>query len=115
MTWIDTHCHLDAPAFDADRAEVVARARAAGVGHLVLPAVVAGHFETVRALAHQHGLAYALGIHPLYVEQSTDADLDVLADALARHRDDPRLVAVGCLQATDRSRPCGPAADRPFQ
>ena len=95
MTWIDTHCHLDAPAFDADRAEVVARARAAGVGHLVLPAVVAGHFETVRALAHQHGLAYALGIHPLYVEQSTDADLDVLADALARHRDDPRLVAVG--------------------
>jgi len=95
MTWIDSHCHLDAPEFDADREEVLARARAAGVGLLVLPAVIAGHFETVRTLAHQHRLAYALGIHPLYVEQSTDADLDRLADALARYRDDPRLVAVG--------------------
>jgi TatD DNase family protein len=95
VTWIDSHCHLDAPAFDPDRAAVVARARAAGVGLLVLPAVVVGHFDAVRRLAHQHDLAYALGIHPLYVDQSTDADLDRLADALATHRDDPRLVAVG--------------------
>ena len=93
--WIDTHCHLDAPEFNPDRAEVLARAQAAGVGMLVLPAVLAGHFDGVRALAHQHGLAYALGIHPLYVEQSADDDLDKLADALAQHRDDPRLVAVG--------------------
>jgi TatD DNase family protein len=95
MRWIDTHCHLDAPEFDPDRAEVLARARAAGVGQLVLPAVMAAHFDSVRALAHAQGLAYALGIHPLYVDQAADADLDRLADALARHRDDPRLVAVG--------------------
>ena len=95
MTWIDTHCHLDAPEFDTDRAAVLAHARAAGVGQLVVPAVCAAHFDAVRTLAHQHGLAYALGIHPLYVDQSTDADLDHLADALDRHRDDPRLVAVG--------------------
>jgi len=95
MRWIDTHCHLDAPEFDADRDAVLARARAAGVGQLVLPAVMAAHFDTVRALAHEHGLAYALGIHPLYVDRADDADLDRLADALARHRDDPRLVAVG--------------------
>ncbi len=93
--WIDSHCHLDAPEFAADRAAVLARARAAGVGLLVLPAVCAEHFETVRALAHAHGLAYALGIHPLYVDQAADEDLDRLADALARHRDDARLVAVG--------------------
>lgn len=93
--WIDTHCHLDAPEFDADREAVVARARQAGVGLQVLPAVLAAHFDTVRELAHQHGLAYALGIHPLYVERSTEADLDRLAQALHRHRDDPRLVAVG--------------------
>ena len=93
--WIDTHCHLDAPEFDADRAAVLARARAAGVTMQVLPAVAAEHFDAVRALAHAEGLAYALGIHPLYVDRAEDADLDRLADALARHRDDPRLVAVG--------------------
>lgn len=95
MTWIDTHCHLDAAEFDADRDAVVARARAAGVDMLLLPAVELSNFDTVRDLAHRHGLAYALGIHPLYVPRSADDDLDRLADALARHRDDPRLVAVG--------------------
>ena len=95
MSWIDTHCHLDAPEFDADRPAVLARARAAGVDLLVLPAVQAGHFEAVRTLAHQHGLAYALGIHPLCVDGAADADLDRLAEALHQHRDDPRLVAVG--------------------
>lgn len=95
MGWIDTHCHLDAPEFDADRAAVVARARAAGVERCVLPAVAVAHFEGVRALAHAHDAAYALGIHPLYVDRAEDGDLERLRDALARHRDDPRLVAVG--------------------
>jgi TatD DNase family protein len=94
-TWIDSHCHLDAPEFDADRPAVLARARAAGVAMQVLPAVAVAQFDAVRALAHEHGLAYALGIHPLYTGQADDADLERLADALARHRDDPRLVAVG--------------------
>ncbi len=95
MRWIDSHCHLDAPEFDPDRAAVLARAQAAGVALMVVPAVMAAHFDRVRGLAHQHGQAYALGIHPLYVDQSDEADLDRLADALGRHRDDPRLVAVG--------------------
>lgn len=93
--WIDTHCHLDAPEFDADRDAVLARARAAGVTMQVLPAVEAGNFEAVRTLAHAHGLAYALGIHPLYVHRAADDDLDRLDAALAALRDDPRLVAVG--------------------
>ena len=93
--WIDSHCHLDATEFALDRAEVVRRARVAGVQQMVLPAVAAEHFEAVRALAHEHRLAYALGIHPLFVAAAADEDLDRLQDALQRHRDDPRLVAVG--------------------
>ncbi|MEF7613987.1 TatD family hydrolase [Aquincola sp. MAHUQ-54] len=95
MQWIDTHHHLDAPEFDADRAAVVARARAAGVGMLVLPAVMAKHFDTVRTLAYEHRLSYALGIHPLCTGEAADDDLDRLADALRAHAGDPRLVAVG--------------------
>ncbi len=95
MFWIDTHCHLDAPEFGADRAAVVARAKAAGVAQIVLPAVARSNFEDVRALAHEHGLAYALGIHPLCVNDAAESDLGALRDALAAHRDDPRLVAVG--------------------
>jgi TatD DNase family protein len=93
--WTDTHCHLDAPEFDADRDAVVLRARAAGVGQLVLPAVEVANFDVVRALAHAHGCAYALGIHPLFVGRAQDDDLDRLQQALQQHRDDPRLVAVG--------------------
>ena len=93
--WIDTHCHLDAPEFDADREAVVARAAAAGVAQIVLPAVGRMNFDTVRQLADAHGFAYALGIHPLYVDQAADDDLKHLADALTAHRGDPRLVAIG--------------------
>jgi TatD DNase family protein len=93
--WIDSHCHLDAPEFDADRAAVIARARGAGVGTLVLPAVHVAHFEALRALAHQHGQPYALGIHPLWVRRSADEDLAVLRKAVERWHGDPLLVAVG--------------------
>ncbi len=93
--WIDTHCHLDAAEFDPDRDDVIARARSAGVAQIVIPAVAAGNFDTVRLLAIRHDFTYALGIHPLCVMQAKAGDLDTLAEALETHRIDPRLVAVG--------------------
>ncbi len=93
--WIDTHCHLDASEFDADRDAVIRRAAAAGVGQIVLPAVAPNNFDTVRELAHAHGFVYALGIHPLYVERAGPEALSALRAALAAQHADPRLVAVG--------------------
>ncbi len=93
--WIDTHCHLDAAEFAPDVAAVRERARQAGVRQLVIPGVEVGNFTAVRELAHVGGDAYALGIHPLCVAQAVEADLGALDAALAAHRDDPRLVAVG--------------------
>ena len=85
---------LDAAEFDADRDAVAARAAAAGVTRLVLlPAVDVAGFDAVRWLAHAHGGAYALGIHPL-VDRPTTATSTGCA-TLAAQRDDPRLVAVG--------------------
>ncbi len=94
-SWIDTHCHLDAPEFSADREAVRARADRAGVVHCVLPAVAARHFDDIRRLAHATGDSYALGIHPLFTPAATEDDLARLDRALGEHRDDPRLVAVG--------------------
>jgi len=93
--WIDTHCHLDAPEFDTDRDAVVARACAAGVTQIVIPAVDVHNLARVRELAHEHDFAYALGIHPLYVMNAKPGDLDRVGDALVQDAADPRLVAVG--------------------
>ena len=93
--WIDTHCHLDAPEFEADRDAVRAQARAQGVQHLVIPAVELSHAEAVRQLAHRHGDSYALGIHPLYTPQAGVDDVAALERLLEQHRHDPQLVAVG--------------------
>jgi TatD DNase family protein len=93
--WIDTHCHLDAAEFDADRDAVRQAARQAGVARCVIPAVHAAHWAEVAKLAERHGDAYALGIHPLYVPQAQEADLLALDLALTERRSDPRLVAVG--------------------
>lgn len=93
--WIDTHAHLDAAEFAADRASVHQRARAAGVVSCVIPAIEVAHFDSVRLLAHAQQDAYALGIHPLYTPQASAADLAQLDAALHTHRHDPRLVAIG--------------------
>ena len=95
MTWIDSHCHLDAPEFAADRDAVRWAARQAGVGTCVIPAVEVANFESVRLLAHQNGDVYALGIHPLFTPQASQDDLQTLALALQQYAEDPRLIAVG--------------------
>jgi len=95
LSWIDTHCHLDAPEFAGDRATVRDRARAAGVAHCVIPAVEVGNFAAVRDLAHRQDDSYALGIHPMCTGRAAHEDLDQLEQALIAARDDERLVAVG--------------------
>ena len=93
--WIDTHCHLDAPEFDADRDAVRGAAASQGVGHCVIPAVERSNWNTVRALAHQYGDSYALGIHPLYTGRADDGDVALLTEMMEQHSADPRLVAIG--------------------
>ena len=93
--WIDTHCHLDAAEFAADRLAVREAARALGVSQCLIPAVEVVNFAAVRECALTMGDSYALGIHPLCVPAAQDNDLLVLDEALSRYKDDPHLVAVG--------------------
>jgi len=93
--WIDSHCHLDAEEFDADRDDVVERARAAGVRMMLVPAVEVGTFQRARDIAHRYGFGYALGIHPLYVSRAQDADLERLSEAVQSAQVDPNFAGIG--------------------
>ena len=81
---IDTHCHLDAAEFAADRAALVSAACAAGVSALVIPAVETANFRAVRDCCQRYLECYpAYGLHPLYLERADDADLVALRRWLA--------------------------------
>ena len=95
---IDTHCHLDAPEFDADRDMLVQKALAAGVDARVVPAVLPDNFPAVRACAERYPQSYpAYGTHPLYVDRVDEtACIAVLCAWLAAEMDGPYApVAVG--------------------
>ncbi|TXL62429.1 TatD family hydrolase [Zeimonas arvi] len=93
---IDTHCHLDAAEFDVDRERVVADAKVAGVGMIVVPAVDVASFAPVRSLAAgRPGIGYALGIHPMYVDRAGDDDLATLRREVEAAMADPRFVGIG--------------------
>jgi TatD DNase family protein len=93
---IDTHCHLDAAEFDADRDEVVRSAMDAGVGLIVVPSVERGNFQAVADLAARDRVVrYTLGIHPLCVDRASDADLAVLRETVALAMTDPCFIGIG--------------------
>lgn len=66
MNFIDTHCHLDGAEFDADRDEVVARAKAAGISHVLIPGIDLPSVDTVIATCCRYpGFAHPMvGLHP---------------------------------------------------
>jgi TatD DNase family protein len=94
--WIDTHCHLDAAEFGTEAESVAERAGALGVQWIVIPAIARDNFGAVRDLAHRHAnCVYALGIHPIFVPQAEESDLDVLRESVRNAMDDRRFVAIG--------------------
>lgn len=96
MHLTDTHTHLDFPEFDADRTEVLARSRAAGVKEMVLLGVCQANWHRLWELAlREEGLYAALGMHPVYLAQHSQEHLDELRHWLKRLAGHPKLCAVG--------------------
>jgi TatD DNase family protein len=90
--FIDTHCHLDAAEFNADRDAEYARAVAAGVTTLVIPAVSRDNFAAVAATCERYpGCLPAWGLHPMLLNVHRPAHL---ADLRAQV-DAQRPVAIG--------------------
>jgi TatD DNase family protein len=110
MTLFDGHCHLDFPAFDGDREEVLRRAADAGVGSIFVPGVspdnwakLSTWFEGVESTVEsgqrhmQEGVALhcGIGLHPWQVDKMTDMELSAALIALPHWLWKTGAVAVG--------------------
>ncbi len=83
---IDTHCHLNLPAFDADRDRVLARARDAGLERILIPGIdLAGSARAARIARSDPILRFAPGIHP---HESRSFDGEALAELRWLARDE---------------------------
>ena len=92
VRYVDTHAHLDDPAFDEDRDEVIAAANAAGVSTIVNVGYCPARWRTTTALADRHrSIAPALGVHPYHADEFTPRVCKELANAISN----VRAVAVG--------------------
>ena len=89
---IDSHCHLDYLARDQDLDDVVARARAAGVGGMVTICTKVSEFEAIRTIAERYDDIWcSLGVHPHEAAAEPEVSPERLVE-LARH---PRVVGIG--------------------
>ncbi len=89
---VDSHCHLDFPAFADDLEQVMARARAAGVGAVQTISTRLSGFEDVLAIARRfEGVSCSVGVHPHNVADegvAGAARLEALAAA-------PEVIGIG--------------------
>lgn len=87
MKIVDTHTHLDGEEFDEDRAEVIMRAKEAGVGMVFLPAIDVKTSEAVLKLSHEYpGYAYSMiGLHPEEVKADWKEQLKKIEAILDAH------------------------------
>ena len=87
IQYIDTHCHLDGEEFAEDREQVVARAKAAGVSAIFLPAIDVKSCQTVLDTCAQYpGYCYPmLGLHPEEVRPDWQAQLAEIRSLITHH------------------------------
>jgi TatD DNase family protein len=92
MQLFDTHAHLDQPEFDDDRDEVLARARAAGVEHILAVGISADTSQVALELASQHACVFAaVGMQPNYLVDAQPGDWDRVVEMVGQ----PGVVAIG--------------------
>ncbi len=88
----DTHAHLDQPEFDDDRAEVISRARDAGVNQMIAIGISADTSKVCVELAAEYDNSFAaVGMQPNYIAQSPPGDWDRIVELV----DQPGVVAIG--------------------
>ena len=73
---IDSHAHIDAEVFDADRNDMLARAWSVGMQAIIIPSIEPGGFDKLQALVDSDPRLYrGIGIHPHNVALAGESDL----------------------------------------
>ena len=88
---IDSHVNLHAPQFAADRDDVIARARNAGIELMVTICDRLSNFEAVRTIAQAPDIWCTVGVHPHEAKDYPDLTAQTLIDLAG----DPRIVGIG--------------------
>ncbi len=92
MRLVDHHCHLDFPQLAEDRAGVLARAKAAGVGVMVTISTRIRRLPDLLAIAEAHDSVYcSVGTHP----HNAHEELDIPLQEIVRLTQHPKVVAIG--------------------
>jgi len=91
MNLIDTHAHIDVPAFDADRNAVLTQCQQAGVSRIVVPGIMADSWDRLRKICDSRAesspvLYPSFGLHPVYLVRHTPADIEKLREYVELHR-----------------------------
>ena len=82
---IDSHCHLDFDTFNQDREQVLSRAQANGIRHIVIPGVSRQRWPLVKTVCDAHKNLHACyGVHPYEVSNHKLEDIDHLAQWLTK-------------------------------
>lgn len=91
----DTHSHIYAEEFDADRDDVVARAEQAGVGLILLPSIDKESYDRQEALAASRPDLFSqmMGLHPTSVGEDYRSDLELAHDKLFSNPD--KYIGIG--------------------
>lgn len=93
---IDSHCHLDFPEFVHDREQVWQTALSKGLSGLLIPGTEARHFVRVQQASRERDNCwYGLGLHPWFLSDNVEPDVQLLQNTLQRDCADIRLVALG--------------------
>jgi len=89
---IDSHCHLDFPELAADRAGVLARARANGIDGMVTISTRVERFDEIKAIADENAKVWcSVGTHPHHAHE----ELHIQTEDLVRLAAHPKCVAIG--------------------
>jgi len=87
MEITDTHCHLDVDAFDSDRDAVLTRCRQKNISKIIVPAIQANGWSKLIDLCERENVLYpALGLHPVFIQQHHDNDIEELETLIQSSR-----------------------------